>query len=1177
MLNDLTLNFDPFTIKTLRNEFGERNHEMGLKDFIMIIKDHLVHWQLEIPNREKKLIRCLTLLFEDIDLNGNLIMEWEEFTNYIIEKAAVLNTMKSKNEEIKSYHRNPMKLNMKFNNPIAKVIYINALNKIAFFEETSDVVHLADPKTGEIIKNRSLKVSLKKENAEEEKRMQISRNKAERAMLLDILFIENPKYEFLVTSSNDGVIRMFRYSSNGFVPADDYSQRDHEIGYDAAQIIMAWDDAYEILYSGRRDGIIEIWDQKSEPQFKKLGDTKKKNNLNGSKRKSRKNFRESVSSSEDTERKNLRKNEVSGHTEAITALLPLPKLQFIATASLDKENSIILWETIEDGIKKCYSGYHKDGVLCLAFNEDLILLISGGIHHEIFIWNPYIKEPIHQLTGHPAPIVSLKFVNNPLHIVSMDKDCNIKIWDVKKFKCTDTISLENLDEKKSFEPQGICMIEKPLRLLIPGKNLYVLDYDKNSSLTSADENVCLCAKFIPSSLCLMTPVGNKIKVWNLLTGEIKKIFSNLTQLEISCVCLDYFDKRFIVGDTGGFIGVYNVNNGALLKTLSRHKAEIIGLMHVKADGLECFISCSINNVIKIHDDKELGESEVLRNLETKNSSINSIIFEPSLGKIIIGGNNGVVGLYEASTGKGNEEFIDPEASIDEEAITSLVYIDECYTVLYSTGLGLIKVLGLPPIVIKHSKIYEIENLDPNTNEIAYIQSMKYCHKEKRLFIADEKYLIKCYDISSLIDSLKNAVPSKDKDKENKIREEIKIHPDCFKLLWVTRAHDDSIQSMEYIQSEKLIVTTCMDKTVKIFNSEDGEYIESLKQHKSSKNIKPVAFKKVESDEIYTPRMKNRIDKNYMDIFRSRREKMLELQRKQELGEIVDEKDYVDTDEIQTEGRGKNVKAFDEYEAQEFNPYYYYENRIDPLSVEDKKSNPWNLYINFDTYYQEFEDKTKIISEELKRKEKRLINKGLNSEESDPKMNVKDIISNAEDPQKLRNRLKGATKNEYDLDKQFLEKKSSLTGKNLKGWYLKESNKKLVSESSDLNDNDNNKKSRYTSEAVKQEIAMRKKLKKDAKGKRKKGNTNDHFEELYKKGMRREMIKNESLRNEKKVKLSKKEQQVAEKLAASLANCDEFDPRILKFLDFQPRSNVKVKKPKNYIKTNITKYSQVKKK
>jgi Ca2+-binding EF-hand superfamily protein len=42
------------------------------------------------------LIRSLTNLFQEIDLNGNGVLEWEEFTNYIIEKATVLNNIKTK-------------------------------------------------------------------------------------------------------------------------------------------------------------------------------------------------------------------------------------------------------------------------------------------------------------------------------------------------------------------------------------------------------------------------------------------------------------------------------------------------------------------------------------------------------------------------------------------------------------------------------------------------------------------------------------------------------------------------------------------------------------------------------------------------------------------------------------------------------------------------------------------------------------------------------------------------------------------------------------------------------------------------------------------------------------------------------------------------------------------------
>ncbi len=65
----------------------------------------------------------------------------------------------------------------------------------------------------------------------------------------------------------------------------------------------------------------------------------------------------------------------------------------------------------------------------------------------------------------------------------------------------------------------------------------------------------------------MTPVYNKVKIWNALTGDIKKIFSNLTDREISAFEIDKLGTRFLIGDSKGKAFVHNIFNGALLKEL----------------------------------------------------------------------------------------------------------------------------------------------------------------------------------------------------------------------------------------------------------------------------------------------------------------------------------------------------------------------------------------------------------------------------------------------------------------------------------------------------------------------------------------------------------------------------------------------------------------------------------
>lgn len=77
---------------------------------------------------------------------------------------------------------------------------------------------------------------------------------------------------------------------------------------------------------------------------------------------------------------------------------------------------IILWHTIlvdtekEDKYKRIYSN-HRGGVVSLAFNEALILLLSAGIDHNIFVFNPYINTSIYQISSHSYPLVGIQVIH----------------------------------------------------------------------------------------------------------------------------------------------------------------------------------------------------------------------------------------------------------------------------------------------------------------------------------------------------------------------------------------------------------------------------------------------------------------------------------------------------------------------------------------------------------------------------------------------------------------------------------------------------------------------------------------------------------------------------------------------------------------------------------------------
>jgi WD40 repeat protein len=87
-------------------------------------------------------------------------------------------------------------------------------------------------------------------------------------MVLDFLFIEDKKYEVLLTSSNDGYVRGWKYTSNGWILASQPDNEEEMIEHHFSKEIycLAWDNLNEILYCGEKKGKINIWNFKTDTE-----------------------------------------------------------------------------------------------------------------------------------------------------------------------------------------------------------------------------------------------------------------------------------------------------------------------------------------------------------------------------------------------------------------------------------------------------------------------------------------------------------------------------------------------------------------------------------------------------------------------------------------------------------------------------------------------------------------------------------------------------------------------------------------------------------------------------------------------------------------------------------------------------------------------------------------------
>ena len=589
--------------------------------------------------------------------------------------------------------------------------------------------------------------------------------------------------------------------------------------------------------------------------------------------------------------------------------------------------------------------------------------------------NEYKENYIYKITGHSSPLIGLLVIENTSQVVSLDSEGNLKIWDIKKFNCVQSFSVENNDEKHKFNPQSLTYIPRPLKLVLSGRSISLYEYDKNYNPNFVDDYVALCAKFVPSSLSFFTPHGNKIKIWNGLTGDIKKIYSDITKAEITAFILDFYCKRMIIGDSSGETAVFNVINGAKIKNLPKHGAEVLKIIHVQDH--EMFVTASMDNTIKISDDKKLNESEIIRTIHLPEVVVSFLEYEPKNKFIISGTHNGLLAFWEIETGKLNGTYHEEK----DEEITSICIIDNSNYIILSNAIGQISIVGLPPFLFKYTNIHCFSNIDPDTKSLVGVVSMSLCNKTSRIFILDDKGFLKCFDLVEVFNLLRT-------QKNKVIRDSVittsflsppKFHDSDFKLVFAVKTHNEQVKSLEYLQDESLLITTAFDKKVKLWEAETGKYIDSFQQNYDKKDPKPIAFKRIGTQEIYNTTFSERIDKAYVQhqVLLQTVSKQTQDNMKSSTGNIKDfdknirksvavtEKKEIsemkNPEENAPPGEEKKRKNsfFNKTPEEEFNPFYDYKN-IDLDKIFGMKSNDWKLYLKFENYFNSFDSDIKNV-------------------------------------------------------------------------------------------------------------------------------------------------------------------------------------------------------------------------
>lgn len=282
----------------------------------------------------------LLQVFYEIDLNGDGVMKWSDFTNYLIDVGKT-----DKVGGLLTYKRNPFKDSNRWTHCLGNVKYSPENSRFALWQKGSNIVETFN--------------SQYKPVKEYGKKFETG------VEVVDAVYI--PSINNYCISYSNMMMRFYDDNTGTLSYTTTAKCCQH-----AMEAIVDQDE--NLLYTGGVNGIIYEWNLSKDL---KVANHKLSNELGGLDSKG-----------------NIKPG---SHTDMILCLKNLDGTHLIASGSMD--HSIHLWDINCHKFNMALNG-HSQAVSGLDYSTDYKLLLSSGYDNQAIVWNPYVDKPIHILQGH---------------------------------------------------------------------------------------------------------------------------------------------------------------------------------------------------------------------------------------------------------------------------------------------------------------------------------------------------------------------------------------------------------------------------------------------------------------------------------------------------------------------------------------------------------------------------------------------------------------------------------------------------------------------------------------------------------------------------------------------------------------------------------------------------------
>ena len=453
---------------------------------------------------------------------------------------------------------------------------------------------------------------------------------------------------------------------------------------------------------------------------------------------------------------------LSGHRDFVQNLVFLPDLMVLTSASMD--GTIKMWDVERLRLKSTRGGMfgHKKGVraLCVA---DHGILLSGGFDGVVLAWDTtgLTERPLFRLAGHRHPIASIVSVGD--EAISLDLRGNLKWWSLagdmdEADRCLQALALGNT-------AHALIATGPSFALIAAGARLSVLQKVRLTPKEKAPTTVL----YNDTSVTIVAACGGVVKVWDAVTGELRSTYNDLVSEggELSQLCLDDRQRKFLVATHSGRVGVFNFLNGAPMKLAdpTTHTQTVSGLVYVDAD--KCVVTTSWDRSLIVMDEDDGDDLGPMRQVRRAHpTDITALGFSHALSLIATGDADGNVKLWDF-------QFVFPEGNCvgHTEEVTAAVFVDP-YPLLVTTDVGgNVYLWAVRPALDKNRRLAAFKNTKRNpfngTTQMVPVLMSKVVYDaaggsvvapgitrgQHLLLTGDEQGIVTVWDLTPTIDRL----------------------------------------------------------------------------------------------------------------------------------------------------------------------------------------------------------------------------------------------------------------------------------------------------------------------------------------------------------------------------------------------------------------------------------------